>query len=365
MNEPLRVGVVGMGQGVASIRGFQHAQGAQVVAICALDEAELEPIARQFNIALCYTDYEMMLEEAELDVVAIATPDHLHAPQAMQALSKGMHVLTEIPMATSLDDCEQMIELVEDTGLKYQMGNQVRYAPCVVHMKSLVEDGSLGDIFYGEGEYLHNTEEYYISSGRGWEHWRTASGIPQRSFTGGGMHAIDTLRWLMNDRYVEVQGYGGKYVYKQTPGKEDLAVALFRTERGGIAKVLTSGGIQRSYCLYYSVYGTKGSVERTRIQDFFADNTTNYLYLHDQMWQLNGMIPVPVHNWFDPLIKERASHGTMEIAQAMDFVDAILKDRRPLIDVYEAARSSAAAIVALKAIDTDERHTVPTFPRRK
>ena len=99
-------------------------------------------------------------------------------------------------------------------------------------------------------------------------------------------------------------------------------------------------------------------------QDFFADNTTNYLYLRDQMWQLNGMIPVPVHNWYDPLIKERASHGTMEIAQAMDFVDAILKDRRPLIDVYEAARSSAAAIVALKAIDTDERYTIPTFPRR-
>jgi len=364
MDSPLRVGVVGLGQGEAHVRGFQYAEGSQVVALCALEEDELKQVARRFDVPLLYNNYEQMLEEADLDVVVIATPDHLHARQAMQALSKGKHVLSEIPMATTLQECEQMIELVEETGLKYQMGNQVRYAPCVVHIKSLVDDGTLGDIFYGEGEYLHNTEEYYTSTGRGWEHWRTDSTIPQRSFTGGGMHAIDTLRWLMKGRFVEVQGYGGNFVYKQVPGKEDLSVALFRTERGSIAKVLTSGGIQRTYCLYYSVYGTQGSVERNRIQDFFGVDTTNYLYLHDQMWQLRNMIPVPVYNWTDPLIKERSSHGTMEIAQAMDFVKAILTDRQPLVNVYEAARSSAAAIMALQAIDRHECVTIPTFSEK-
>ena len=168
MNYPLRVGVVGMGQGTASVRGFQYAKGAEVVALCALEESELEPVAQEFNVPLCYTDYDQMLEEADLDVVMIATPDHLHAAQAIKALSSGKHVLSEIPMATTLGECEHMMELVRETGLKYQMGNQVRYAPCVAHMKSMVDDGSLGDIFYGEGEYLHNTEHYYISTGRGW-----------------------------------------------------------------------------------------------------------------------------------------------------------------------------------------------------
>ena len=73
---------------------------------------------------------------------------------------------------------------------------------------------------------------------------------------------------------------------------------------------------------------------------------------------------MPVYNWFDPLIKERANHGTMEIAQAMDFVEAILTDRRPLIDVHEGARSSAAAIMALRAIDENERVSIPSFPEK-
>ena len=348
MRLPLRVGVVGLGQGVASLRGFQYEKRSTVVAICALEKDELDKVGNQFNVPMRFTNYDQMLEEADLDVVMLATPDHLHGQQILKALYKGKHVLTEIPLATNMEEIKQVVDAVKQTGLKYQMGNQVRYAPCVNHAKVLRDTGQLGELFYGEGEYIHNSEHYLKHSGKDHTNWRYDEHDPARPFTCGGMHAVDTLRYLMDDVFVEVQAYGGTYV-EQERNSEDFAVAIFRTEKGKIAKCLVSGAIQRPYCLYYSLYGTRGSFERNRIQDFFGVTTTNYCYFADQP-EVENMIPVPVYNWTDPLIKERASHGTMEIAQAMDFVDAIVTDRQPLINVIEAARSSAAAVAAHQAM---------------
>jgi predicted dehydrogenase len=361
MRLPLRVGVVGLGQGIAHVRGFQYPKESTVVALCALEDEELKAVGDQFNVPLRFKDYDEMLEEADLDVVVLATPDHLHGKQILKALNKGKHVLSEIPLATKFEEMRQVVDAVKQTGLKYQMGNQVRYAPCVNHAKRLRDSGSLGELFYGEGEYIHNSNHYRIHSGKGWDNWRHTADEPAHAFTCGGLHAVDTLRYLMDDVFVEVQAYGDTFVYPEVKDK-DLAVALYKTAKGKIAKCMVSGGIQRPYCLYYSLYGTKGSFERSRIQEFFGVTTTNYVYFdYNENREVENMIPVPVYNWTDPLIKERASHGTMEIAQAIDFVDAIVNDRPPLINVIEAARSSAAAMAAHQAMDEHRIVEVPQF----
>ena len=195
----LTVGVLGLGQGQSHLQAFQAIEGSRVLAVCDKDEALAQAVAHKFNVPKHCTDFAQLPEDKTLDILVIATPDHTHGQFAIQALEAGKHVLSEIPMATTLDEIQRIIALTERTGLKYHMGNQVRYAFCLQDVQKLIGAGDFGDLFYGEGEYLHDMED--IAGSRGADHWRIQSDIPQTTMLGGGPHAIDTLRWLMGARF--------------------------------------------------------------------------------------------------------------------------------------------------------------------
>lgn len=342
----LGVGILGLGQGKSHLQAFQAIEGSRVVAVCDVDEPLARQVAQQFHVPKVYTHLDQLLADKEIAIVVVATPDHLHGQHAIQALAAGKHVLSEIPMATTLGEIERIIELTDRSGLKYHMGNQVRYAFCLQDVQRLIANGEFGEIFYGEGEYLHDMEE--IAGHRGPGHWRIQNDIPQTTLLGGGPHAIDTLRWLMGARFVEAQAFhaGQRTRWKTT----HTTVAIFKTDNGGAAKITVSYGMVRPYCLYYSVYGSEGSFERTRDQGGAVQETTNYLY-SSKLTGTRRLIPVTLPNWNNPKVARRFSlgHGTMEIEQAEDFLRAIEADTEPLIGPREAARSIAAGICALQS----------------
>ena len=342
----IRVGVLGLGQGRSHLRAFQMLEGATVVAVCDQDSALAARVAHEFAVEKRYPTYEAMLEDRSIDLVVVATPDHLHGQHAIMALEAGKHVLSEIPMATTLAECRRIIKLTDRRGLKYQMGNQVRHAFCLRDVQRMIRAGDLGDIFYGEGEYLHAMDD--IVSHRPADHWRVHPQTPQTTLLGGGPHAIDTLRWLMGVEFVEAQAYHAEQSSRwQTT---HTTVALFKTSNGGVAKVTVSYGMVRPYCLYYAVYGNAGSFERTRDQGGAVDDTINYLY-HSRMSGTRRMVPVTVPNWANPTVQRQHAlgHGTMEIEQAQQFLRAIVADEEPAIGPREAARSVAAGICALRS----------------
>ncbi len=350
MSEPaksdLRVGVLGLGQGTSHLRAFQMIEGSRVVAVCDKDQALAARVAQANGVDLICADYEALLENKTVDLVVVATPDHLHGRHVLQALNAGKHVLSEIPMATTLAECQAIIDITDRSGLKYHMGNQVRYAFCLQDIQRLIATGDLGEIFYAEGEYLHEMGD--IVNHRPADHWRIQPEEPQTTLLGGGPHAIDTLRWLMGVRFVEVQAYHADFQSKwQTV---HTTSALFKAENGAVAKVTVSYGMVRPYCLYYSVYGTEGSFERTRDQGGATQETTNYLY-HSKLPGARRMMPVTVPNWNNPRLQRQHTlgHGTMEIEQAIGFLHAIQHDEEPALGPREAARSIAAGICALQS----------------
>lgn len=345
MNE-IRVGVVGLGQGRSHLQAFQALAGSRVVALCDLDAPLLAQVGQQFGVERQYTSYEQLLADKTVDLVVVATPDHLHGQQAIMALEAGKHVLSEIPMALTLDECQRIIELTDRSGLKYHMGNQVRYAFCLQDIQRMIAHGDFGEVFNGEGEYLHEMGD--IVNHRPSDHWRIHPATPQTTLLGGGPHAIDTLRWLMGVRFVEAQAYHATQQSKwQTT---HTTVALFKAHTGAVAKVTVSYGMARPYCLYYAVYGTQATFERTRDQGRPLDDTVNFLY-HNHLSGARRMIPVTLPNWNNPRIARRYAlgHGTMEIEQAQALLDAIRADQEPAIGPREAARSIAAGICALQS----------------
>lgn len=344
----LGVGVVGLGQGQSHLRAFQLLDGARVVAVCDLDAALAERVAREQGVPRHYTHVEHLLADRDVNLVVIATPDHLHGQQAIAALAAGKHVLSEIPMALTIDECARIVALTDRHGLKYHLGNQVRYAFCLRDVQRLIAGGDFGEIFYGEGEYLHDMPD--IVAGRPADHWRIGGEPQQTTLLGGGPHALDTLRWLMGVRFVETQAY--HVAARNQWGAIHTTSALFKAANGAVAKITVSYGMQRPYCLYYSVYGTEGSFERTRDQGRPLDETTNYLY-HSRLSGSRRLIPVTVPNWANPRVLRELGqglgHGTMEIEQARDLLRAIREDTQTLIGPREAAASIVPLICALQS----------------
>lgn len=347
---PLGVGIVGLGQGRSHLRAFGLLDGARVVAVCDADAALAERVAREDGVAAHYADYERLLANRAVDLVVVATPDHLHGRQAIMALEAGKHVLSEIPMALTIAECATIVALAARRGLKYHLGNQVRFAPCLHDVQRLIADGAFGEVFYGEGEYLHDMGD--IVADRPADHWRIGGEPRQTTLLGGGPHALDTLRWLMGVRFVEAQAY--HVAARNAWGALHTTCALLRAANGAVAKITVSYGMRRPYCLYFSVYGSEGSFERARDQGRPTEDTVNYL-CHSRLPGARRLIPVTVPNWADPrLIRELGAglgHGTMEIAQARALLHAIRADREPPLGPREAAASIIPLICALQSAD--------------
>jgi predicted dehydrogenase len=341
------VGVAGLGQGQSHLAAFQALEGSRVVAVADLNPELRTRVAGRYEVERQYDTIDQLLADDGIDLVVIATPDHLHGQHAIAALTTGKHVLSEIPMATTIDECREIIALTDHTGRKYQMGNQVRYAHCLQDIHGLLERGDLGEVFYGEGEYLHNLEE--LIANKGDDHWRVDATIPQTTLLGGGPHALDTLRWLMGVRFTHVSAFHADH---QTAwGKTThTTVAIFKAANGATAKITTAYGMIRPYCLYYSVYGSEGSFERTRQQGESGGDTTNYLY-HSRLSGTERMIPVTLPNFSNPKLARRVEttgHGTMEYEQARDLLAAIVDDTEPPLGPREAAASIVPLICGLE-----------------
>jgi len=371
--EKLRVAVVGARRGASHVAAFQAHPRAEVVVVCDAIAERAEGIAKRNGVEETATRYEQVLERRDVDIIALATADADHAPQALQALDAGKHVLTEIPMAVELDQCAALIAAVRRSGKHLQMAQQVRWAPYVLAAKALRDEGEFGELFYAEGEYFHNVESY-LSGPAGERTWRADN--PYAGILGGGPHPYDTLRWLTGVEFTEVHAYSVKPEGGLDRTADDHFVALFKApgRSGCIAKVAVSSGLARPYCLYLSVYGTNGTWERNRQQEPQSVTSDDYLFLR-KIPNLRQMMSVPTfrsryHSFTGDVPGMPAEmaqrfgqqgHGAHDAMPAADLISAILEDHPPTIDVYEGARTSAGLRCALESCRTGQTVQIPTY----
>src|SRR5699024_2244172 len=120
----LKVAVIGCGSIAKHRHLLEYAQHheANIIAVCDIVEERAEAVAEQYG-AKAYTDYAVLLKEEKPDVVSVCLPNYLHAPVSIAALEAGAHVLCEKPMATSLEEADQMIEAAEKNNKKLMIGH--------------------------------------------------------------------------------------------------------------------------------------------------------------------------------------------------------------------------------------------------
>ncbi len=146
---PVNVAVVGLGYwGPNLVRNLWETDHAQVAAVCDPNRAVLEPIARRYPSVRAIERYEDLLVDPAIDAVALATPVHTHFVMAREALLAGKHVFVEKPMATTADECRELIALADARSLVLMPGHTFLYSPPVRKVKELLEDGEIGELFF-------------------------------------------------------------------------------------------------------------------------------------------------------------------------------------------------------------------------
>jgi predicted dehydrogenase len=203
----VKLGLIGAG-GIAQThcRAIADVEGVEVVAASDLIAENVQQTAERWGIAHTFTDYDDMLQMDELDGVIVCTPTAVHAPPTIAALKAGKHVLCEKPMEATLDAAAEMVRTAHRTGKILMVALKLRYSPQVVVAKQIVDEGTLGDIYYAE----------CVADRR--------RGNPGRSFvrkaTAGfgaaadiGVYALDTALYLMgHPRPVAVSAITSNYI---------------------------------------------------------------------------------------------------------------------------------------------------------
>src|SRR6516225_8888376 len=147
-SQKINVAIVGLGFGAEFIPIYQRHLNANMYAVCQRSPDKLKQVADAFKIEKRYTKYEDVLADRNVDFVHINTPIPDHAPMSIAALKAGKHVMCTVPMATTIEDCQHICELVKKTGLKYMMAETVVYSREFLFIKELYKKGELGKIQY-------------------------------------------------------------------------------------------------------------------------------------------------------------------------------------------------------------------------
>ncbi len=197
MANRLKIGIIGCG-GIANgkhMPSLKAINRADIVAFCDLIEEKATKAAAEYGVqnAKVYTDYHELLNDKDIDVVYVLTPNRMHAPISIDALNAGKHVMCEKPMAKTAEDARKMVEAAKKSGKKLTIGYQHRHKPESRFLKSCIERGDLGDIYYAHA---------YAIRRRGTPNW----GVFLNEFEQGGgplidigTHSLDVTLYLMNN----------------------------------------------------------------------------------------------------------------------------------------------------------------------
>ena len=322
--DKVRVGIVGS-KFAADFHCDSYARNdkAEVVAVAAIDN--LEEISSKWNIPATYEDYNEMLKKEDLDLISICVPNFLHHQVALAAAKAGTHVLCEKPLATNVQDAEEIIQACAAAKVKLIYAEEWVFAPALQRAIKVIEDGGIGDVLYVKAKETHNG---------------THSPFAKNAQTCGGgclIHlAIHPIGWILHllsqsgqNKVVEVvgtmnAGSTDNFVHKDNTG-EDWALGVMKFANGQHALVegnyITVGGMDDKV----EIYGSEGVIKIDLTFGTCVDvySRPGYSYSIEKSDNTLG--------WTKPAVDEFYNLGYVhELAYA---VDCVINDQQPLYGV--------------------------------
>lgn len=274
MNE-LKVGIIGVGiQGETQLKAFKVIPGCKVVAICDSDEARAKAIGEKYKIEKIYLDYRKLVEDKQVDLVSVCTPDFMHYEFVMASLKEGKHTLVEKPMATSSKEAEEMVNEARRMGVYLMVNFSNRWSPPFRIAKECIDRGEIGNIVHA---YARLSDTIYVPT----EMIKWSSKTNVLWFLGS--HVVDLLLWYFKEDVEEVYGRKVEKVLKsRNILTADVYQAILYFKNGSIATLENSWILPK--CEPFIVdfkmdlFGEKGAIRIDRSHHGMVKKITNLSY---------------------------------------------------------------------------------------
>lgn len=354
-DKKVNIAIIGLGFGAEFIPIYQRHPNANMYAICQRNETKLNAIGDQFGIDHRYTSYEELLENPDIDAVHINTPIQLHAKHTLMALRAGKHVSCTVPMATTIEDCEEIVDTVKQTGLKYTMAETVVYSREYLFVKELYEKGELGEIQYLQASHPQDME--------GWpEYWERMK--PMHYAT----HVVSPVLGLMDKPAEYVSCFGSGRINDELAKKSGCSFAV----QSAHIKLKDSDVSAHIYrCLFdtarqyresFDAYGTKKSFEWPLIEGEkpvihtakkpepeIPEHVDVPDYGHRLPEEIQAFTKAGVYDAEDSAhlsFIQGAGHGGSHPHLAHEFVSAIIEGRDPYPNATTSANWTCVGLLA-------------------
>ena len=329
----VRIALIGCG-GIARghIGAYTRMRELCELAYCVdVDEAKARSFAEQGQCAWA-TDYRAVLDD--VDAVDVCTPPHLHAPMAIEAASRGKHVLTEKVMAITLPQADEMIRVAEANRVKLMVAYVTRYDPIWQRLHQAVEEEAMGR------PYLVTCRTEHAPALASWRaSWET---FPMGALLSHGCHYVDQMIWHFGE-IVAASSVASNTVRGPALAREDTAAAIFRFQNGMLGNFVCSWAAKHTNLyIEFNVYGTDGFLHLT--------------YGGDGVRRLERIVGKGRETLYehDPKNPATADGPKNFVGECEHFVDCIVHDKEPLTNGRES-RKSMAAILAAYAGDDENR----------
>jgi len=384
-NDRVRMGYIGLGNRGDQVHdGFLEHGDQQTVAVCDLKDDYLELAVRKSRgTPSRYKDYRKLLEQKDVDAVAIATPDHWHALMFVDACHAGKDVYVEKPLSLTVWEGRRMVEVAGQTKRVTQVGIHRRSGKFLREAAEFVRAGGLGHVTVAKGYHIMNEWPAGIGNPPAgqppdpeeWERWLgPAPKMPYNSnrmyynfrwfydYSGGqltnfGVHYMDMLRWCLGkDAPKAVTAMGGKYAMRDNREIPDTLEVLWEFDGGTM--------------VVFSQYNANAAPSNAQNSEMEIRGTKGTMYLHGNRWEVvpemvkdtPRPVRTPLHRDEEramergtrrALIEPRLAKGSADTAfHARNFLDCVKTRAKCNCDILTGHLSTSAVLIGAVALRT-------------
>ncbi|GAA5221671.1 Gfo/Idh/MocA family protein [Membranihabitans marinus] len=365
----VRIGFIGMGsRGPAAAVRMSHLEGVEIKALCDVRPekaiAAKERLKGTSHNPDLYTDGEdawmEMCQRDDIDLIYITTPWDLHTPMAVYAMEQGKHTATEVPAATTLEECWQLVETSERTKKHCCILENCCYDFFELLTFNMARQGFFGEIVHGEGAYIHDIMDGYFS-GKRYDHWRLKQNMNRRGnlYPTHGLGPVcqimnvnrgdkmdyltstSTMDFMLADKVNEVAASDPEYKeFANHSFRGNMNTSVIKTAKGKTIMIQHDVTSPRPYSRIHMISGTKGIAQKWPTPGKIALGHEGW-FTEEQMKEVEEKYTMELVTALGEMAKKVGGHGGMDFLMDWRLIDC-LRNGLPLDhDVYDAASWSA------------------------
>lgn len=354
MNTKIRTAIIGCGKvSKWHVAALKKTQNAECVAAYSRSIDKARAFAADHGLQ-AFDNITNMIKEANVQVVVICTPHPYHLDAVLEAAAAGAHCMVEKPLASSLQDCDAMIDACKKAGVQLGMISQRRFLQPVQRVKQAIDEGKIGTPILGTVNVLGWRDKAYYDSDPWRGSWDTEGGgvmVNQAS------HQLDLLLWMMGD-IDEVYGVWRNFNHPYVE-VEDTAVAIIKFKNGGVGNIIVSNSMKPGIYGKVQIHGSNAASVGVQVDGgsmpLPGQPAAAFVPVND-VWTVPGeehLLQQFIEEDQNLYAKESAVEYPF-LMQHQDFIDAIIQNRPPLVDGL-AGRKTVELFTAIYRSNRDNQ----------